>query len=156
MTQAADPGRYIPWLLAGGFGFALAVNSVMTYLAVSSQPGLWVEHAYEKGLAHNTALQAASDHAAAGWLITPSIAADGALDVAIDDASGAPLAVEDLAGRLIHPVHAGNDVPLAFQSDGRGHWRVPAAELPHGQWELAVEARHGRDRLQATRRMRLP
>lgn len=154
-SSDAPTGRYIPWLLAGGFAVALSINGVMAYLAVTSNPGLWVEHAYERGLAHNQALKAAAESAGVGWRVLTTVT-PGLLSLDLRDGDGGPLDAQSVAGLLRRPVHGGGDLPLDFVRSSAGRWEVVTAALPPGQWELEVTLRHGGDRLHSSHRIRLP
>lgn len=156
MTKEPRSGRLIPWILGGAFFFSLSINGLMTWIAISSHPGVSVEHAYERGLAHNEALHAAAAVAVAGWQPQVLSVRDGSIRISLLAADGAPLSASEVAGRLRHPARSGQDMALTFTSLDSGGWSATPAHLPSGQWDLELDVRSGDDRLQNTRRIVLP
>ena len=55
--------RWIPWAIVACFAVVFAVNGGFVYFALSSWPGLTVDHAYSDGLAYNTVIDEAAKEA---------------------------------------------------------------------------------------------
>lgn len=153
-VRAERRSRWIPLALFGSFALLLAADGVFVYLAVSSNPGVAVPNAYERGLAHNEVLRAAAAQEALGWTGTVTVMPDGdAVELRLTDRDGAPIWGAALRGRLARVVEDRDDRQLDFVARGDGRYLAPLADAGPGLWELAVTAARGSDRYQIVRRI---
>ena len=160
-SKAAQRGSWIPWIFVGGFGVVLVVNAIMVYVAATTWTGIAVNRAYDKGLTYNRNLEAAARQEALGWDVslaaeaTPDLAGElaGTVEVALRDASGAPLHRAEVVVVFERPTHEGHDFAVELTPSGAGTYTAPfAAPLP-GLWDLRLVATKGGDRFVSTERV---
>lgn len=152
-ASAADPrpaprwSRFIPWMFVGGFAIVIAVNGTLIYFAQSSFSGLETEHAYERGLNYNQALEAAAAQDALGWhgQITLTEAAGGQYDLSVQFADRQAMPIDNLAveAHLRRPSNAGMDLSVPLQRRGNGRYAAAIALPAPGQWDVRIVARDG-------------
>lgn len=142
---ATKRSRWIPWAFVGGFGIVVIANVILVLFALDSWTGLETEQAYQRGLAYNRTLDAATAQAALGWKTTlgfePSGPSRGRLAVSFVDSAGRPINGLSVSVRLVRPTHEGFDHQVSLVPEAAGRYVVPL-ELPlPGQWQVRVEAR---------------
>jgi nitrogen fixation protein FixH len=153
----ARAGSWIPWIFIAGFGVVLVANGTLIYVAASTWTGIAVNRAYDKGLTYNRNLEAAARQAALGWesTVNATVTADltGTVEVALRDASGAPLNRAEVVVQFERPTHEGHDFMVQLAADGAGSYAAPfAAPLP-GVWDLRLIATRGDDRYVTAKRV---
>ena len=94
VPEATRRSRWIPWTFVGGFGVVVVANVFLILFALNSWTGLETDQAYQRGLAYNHTLDAATAQAARGWKTTlgfePSGPSSGRLAVSFADPAGKP------------------------------------------------------------------
>lgn len=151
--MAADPrpaprwSRFIPWIFVGGFAIVVAVNGTLIYFAQSSFSGLDTEHAYERGLDYNRALEAAAAQDEVGWQgrITLAEADDGRHELAVQFADKQAMPIDSLSveAHLRRPSNAGMDLSVPLQRQGNGRYAAAITLPAPGQWDVRIVARDG-------------
>ncbi len=131
--------RLIPWYFVLFFAVVIAVNVVFVTLALRSQPGVITDHAYEKGLAYNKVVDAASAQAALGWQGEISVAEGAGLTrqvtLTLKDKQHKPLVAQQLVLKATRPTQSGLDFEVTVKGNA-GDITFP--EL--GVWELRAFA----------------
>lgn len=144
MDMPSRKSRWIPWTFVAGFGVVVAVNAVLIVFAMTSWSGLETEQAYQKGLAYNETLAAATEQEARGWTTTLSFTPDGALSGALAftlmDEGGEPILGAEVVARIVRPTVTGYDQTVVLESQGKGRYAA-RLDLPMaGQWQVDLEA----------------
>lgn len=151
MATRRQDGWWYPWTFVGGMAVVIAVNVVLTVLAVSTFPGIETEDHYERGVAYNDALAGARAQAALGWsaeiryeAAAPAGIAGayaGQLVAMLNDKRGQPVSGLDVDVRLVRPTHDGFDTQAKLARRGDGAY-ASAVTLPlPGQWDAHLVAR---------------
>jgi nitrogen fixation protein FixH len=142
LLPGARRSHWIPWAFVAFFGVVLAANGIMIVVALATWPGLQTEHAYQRGLASDEALQAAAAQAALGWRVGFAFEQIGqrAGTVRLDLADRFGNTLQDATVRVafVRPTHDGYDrqIELPHYYGGRYLDRI---DLPlSGQWEAQV------------------
>jgi len=155
-----EAGRWIPLVLVALLGLLVTVQACFAYLAISTDPGVAVPNAYERGLAHNAVLHEAAKEAKLGWRVTlenrGGTEHGGTLVVVAVDAATRRL--DDLAvtGLVQRPLQGGLDERLAFHNVGNGVY-LATYDLPlPGLWQLDLLLEHGTAREQRSMRFSAP
>lgn len=152
MSQAAGSsgktitGRMVLFALLGFFALVATVNGAFIVMALRSHPGVADENAYVDGLAYNRTLAAAEAQRALGWQVSLTAGDGPAGEIRLQalDEAGAPVAATGVRLSLRHPGRKDADREMAMIADGGGVWRVPAGDLPRGNWDVqALIARAG-------------
>jgi nitrogen fixation protein FixH len=142
--------RIIPWYFVAFFLVVFTVDGIMATLAIRGNPGVVTDHAYEKGLAYNSAVRAQQQQEARGW--KSEIALEGALlHVTLRDAAGAVLVPQQLTARFIRPTSTGMDFEVTMQQ-GKAMIDFPAP----GLWEVRIHARVDGVAYQQSKRLVVP
>jgi len=136
--------RWIPWSFVAFFAVVLIANGSLVVLAVKSWPGLETSSAYQRGLAYNKMLAAASEQAELGWKVGFHFVQDGprrgVVQVDLEDRFGNLLRQAEVRAQFVRPTSEGSDLRLhlAHQTGGRYQAEV---ELPlEGQWDVRIAA----------------
>lgn len=142
--ETARRSRWIPWAFVGGFGVVVVANLGLILFALNSWTGLETDQAYQKGLAYNQTLAAATAQAARGWTTTlgfePSGPLSGRLAVSFEDSSGRPVTGLSVTAWLIRPTQEGFDQQVRLRAEAAGRYAA-ALDLPlAGQWQVRIEA----------------
>lgn len=141
-VPAARRSRWIPWAFVAFFGVVLAANAVMIVLAITTWPGLQTQQAYQRGLAHDEALDAAAAQAALGWQVAFAFeqtgARTGALRLDLADRFGHTLRDAEVQAALVRPTHGGHDLVVAVPHHYGGRYLHDVALPLAGQWEARV------------------
>jgi nitrogen fixation protein FixH len=131
-------GWHMTAVMAGFFAVVIAVNFVMASDAVRTFGGVVVENSYVAGQRYNGWLAEARAQDRLGWQAEASAAKD-TLVVRLSDANG-PIDGALVAVDAEHPL--GRLPGRAFALSGTGDGRyVGAHALPHGRWQVRIEAR---------------
>ena len=149
MTAPRLTGRHVLFLFGGFFLTVIGVNVAMVTLALDTFTGTDVDGAYVKGLNYNAAIEQRALEASYGY--------EAALEVTRDAAGNARIAARYAQGGaaadgltvealLRHPVNAHLDRTVALAAKGGGLYEAETADLPAGQWDVALTARD-RDRI---------
>lgn len=152
-TDARDPrpaprwSRFIPWMFAGGFAIVIAVNGALVYFAQSSFSGLETEHAYERGLHYNQALEAAAAQEALGWrgeiTLVKALNDQYELAVHVADRQAMPIDGLEVEAYLRRPANGGLDQSVPLHRQGGGRYAAEIALPALGQWDVRIVARDG-------------
>ena len=145
MTGPRPSDRWIPWYFVAFFATLVSVLGVMAYFAVHSYSGLVTQHAYEKGLAYNTTLQAAAQQEALGWkgtfTLTPAETPETfRAAFTLRDAAEAPLNNATVKLWLMRPTEDGLDQTLPLAPEGKGRYSATVRLPRHGQWQAQLAA----------------
>jgi nitrogen fixation protein FixH len=134
--------RWIPWVFVAFFGVVLAANAAMVVIAIASWPGLETQQAYQRGLAHDDALEAAAAQAALGWEVEFAFEQTGertgALRLDLADRLGNRLQDAEVRAALVRPTHDGHDLVVAVPHHYGGRYLQEVALPLAGQWEARV------------------
>lgn len=138
-------GRHVAAMFIGGFGIIIAVNVALATNAVRTFPGLETANSYVASQSFDDRRTAQE---ALGWRVEAAYT-DGALRVAILDATGSPAPIRDLAAHIGRPTEARDDIDLDLQQGAipldlaPGIWRLDlAGSAPDGTvFQKAVEFR---------------
>lgn len=135
--SAVDPNRskWIPWVFVGGMGLVVVVNAGLVFAALSTFTGVTVGQSYDRGRSYNNVLAAAARQEALGWSAQVSLR-EGALDVAVRDREGLPVAGR-LEGVLQRPLER-TALPLDFAALGPGRFLAAVTPGQPGQWEARL------------------
>ncbi|MER2520797.1 MAG: FixH family protein [Bdellovibrionales bacterium] len=162
MVNVVDPRscRWVPWSIAGAFALLTAVLGLMTYLSIHDFPGLWTEHAYEKGLAYNAALKAASAQDALGWkgelTATPEQDRQIAVNFKLTASEAKPIEGAQVKLWFVRPASAAMDREIALKPLENGHYAASATLPASGVWDLKVSAVYAGQNYQLTKRIMVP
>jgi nitrogen fixation protein FixH len=136
--------RWIPLLFFVFFGVILAVNGGMIVAAFVSWPGLETTSAYQRGLAYNRMLAAATEQAELDWKVGFDFTQDGArhgvIRVDLEDRFGNLLQDALVRAQFVRPTSEGHDLTVELVHQTGGRYRA-AVDLPlDGQWDIHVAA----------------
>ena len=136
--------RWIPWSFVAFFVLVLAANGSMIVAAFSTWPGLETTSAYQRGLAYNRTLAAASEQAGLGWRVGFDFNQDGprygVIQVDFADRFGNLIEDAEVQARFVRPTHQGVDRSVEIIHRGGGRYQAPI-ELPlDGQWDVHLTA----------------
>jgi nitrogen fixation protein FixH len=134
--------RWIPWAFVAFFGVVLAANAAMVVSAIISWPGLETQQAFQRGLAHDDALEAAAAQAALGWQVAFAFEQTGertgALRLDLADRFGNTLQDAKVRAALVRPTHGGHDLAVDVPHHYGGRYLQDIALPLAGQWEVRV------------------
>lgn len=135
MAEREFTGRHALILFVGAFAVIIGVNLALAWSAVKTFPGLEVKNSY-------VASQEFDDRRAAqealGWEVSAR-ASGGLLILAINDAHGHPVQVDQLHAVLGRATHVKDDLEPSFEFDGAAY--VAPVELAPGNWNIRMTAR---------------
>ena len=151
---------WIPWLIVAFFGFVVAANGIMVYIAMSSFTGLQTEGPYVRGLEYNQVLAAERAERALGWTVTvefrPAGGGRGRIVARAQDAAGAPLDGAVVTVRLVRPTQDGYDMKVTLADESGGIYAADV-ELPlPGLWEIQTQIVHRSDTYRTAQRTAAP
>ncbi len=146
------PAWRSPWLI-GWFALVaivLAVNGVMIYFAVTTNPGLVIEDYYDRGqyYEHHLASRLAQDP---GWALSadlPQHLKAGQAQVirfSVSDEAGQPVAVDGVTFYAYRPSDVGRDFSLPMEIEAPGRYAVTVNFPLIGVWDALFAARLGGD-----------
>ena len=128
------------------FGVVFAVNGYMAYSAVSTFTGETEASPYEHGLAYEKDIDAAKAQAALGWSVSGHVARDdsgaAAIEIRMQDASGAPVRGLGVTARLDSPANVKFDTTTALAETAPGVYTGRVVVRP-GPWDFEIEAAQG-------------
>ncbi len=123
--------KWIPWYFVLFFAVIAVVDGVFVYVAITTQPGVVTEQAYEKGLAFNDVLAKAK---AQPDLNQKAVYEDGFLRWELMDADNTPITNAAVIAKIIRSVQDGYDFEIALIHKGHGLYET-VMDLPlPGQW----------------------
>lgn len=163
MKKERPDGWWYPWIFVGAMLFVVFINGIMVFIALDSWTGLETEGHYQKGLAYNQNLEAASAQEALGWQVKLDVTVAGSsgsarvvdVDTEFTGPDGMPLEGLDVSALLLRPTHEGHDREIKLNDQGNGRYSA-RVELPlAGQWSARIHAFHGDKVFQMERRVRL-
>jgi len=138
--------RWIPWLIAAGFGIVVLVNGIMVYFAMESFSGLTADNYYQRGLHYNDVISAEQKQEKLHWGVEMAFKQTGdkhgRLSLHAVDGNGIPLNGAVVTVRLERPVQAGHDMYVTLAAAGDGLYAADV-DLPfRGQWEILAQIKH--------------
>jgi nitrogen fixation protein FixH len=144
------PAWRSPWIIAwfALVGVFLAVNGVMIYLAVTTNPGLVVEDYYDRGQHYeqHLASQMARDP---GWVLRAEIPRDikagetRGIQFFAADKDGQPLVLDQVTFYAYRPSDKGRDFSVPMEGDGPGHYVAEVRFSDIGVWDGVFSVRIG-------------
>lgn len=163
-TIAFEPSRsptsrFIPWLFVAGMLLVIAVNGVLIFFATTTWSGLATGHAYEQGLAYNTALAAQAKQDALGWTFDVRLqpAAGGAsLLVGAGAADGWVLSGLTVEAVLQRPLGDADTRRVMLSPVAEGLYAAALAPLAPGQWDVHLTVSRGDQHARVSRRLIAP
>jgi len=132
--------KWIPWFFVMFFAVIFAVNAVFVTVAIKTQPGTVVDHAYERGLHYNATLAGHAAQEALGWDAAIVLRADNILQVSLRDETGAPLDGAEIIAKVQRPVQDGYDFDVTLLPAGTGRYSAPFNAPLFGQWQVRIFA----------------
>lgn len=146
------PGWKSPWVRAsiGLVITVLAVNGVMVYLAVTTNPGLVVEDYYERGQSYERTLfsKEARDP---GWVLSADIPQDISAGVrtrirfVLVDKAGQPVTPDGVELFIYRPSDATRDFSVTMTEEAPGRYLAEVSFPLIGVWDTLVAAHNGDD-----------
>lgn len=127
-------GTHVFWGFAASFGVIIAVNLVLAFSAVKTFPGLEVKNSYTASQQFDERRTAQQ---ALGWTVRASHQ-HGVLTLAITDAEGRPVEVQQLEATVGRATNVSQDSTPEFRFDGTSYF-APAA-LGDGNWNIRMQA----------------
>lgn len=138
-------GYHATVILIAFFAIVIAVNVLMTTLAIGTFGGALVDNSYVASQKFNGWLKEARAEKKLGWLISPPERdGDQFLSLTISDSSGADLQGAKVEMRAEHPLGQAPARRVEFHAISRGLYRS-AVSLPRGRWKLWLRVTHGKD-----------
>lgn len=152
LVATPTPAWRSPWVI-GWFalvGSVLAINAVMVYLAIKTNPGLVVDDYYDRGQHYEQTLVSnlAKDP---GWSmrveLPPKIMKGQAQEVrfSVLDKAGQPVTVDGVTFYAYRPSDITRDFSLPMTPGGPGLYVVQASFPDIGVWDLVFGVRQGAD-----------
>jgi nitrogen fixation protein FixH len=146
------PAWRSPWVI-GWFALVLsvlAVNGVMIYFAVTTNPGLVVEDYYDRGqyYEHHLASKLAQDP---GWTMRVELPQEIKVGEAqvlrfhVLDKAGQPVASDAATFFAYRPSDVSRDFSLPMEPEGPGRYAVRVSFPLMGVWDTVFAARLGQD-----------
>lgn len=153
MTISIDTPRdkRIPLYFVAFFLFLALVDGIMVTIAIRTHTGTVTDHPYEKGLAYNQVVQAASIQENLGWKgnigFKQTGSLKGMLSFHLEDKEGKPLLPGSLRVTFTRPTQKGIDFELNMDTPSQ------AITFPvKGAWEVRIYAHYrGADYQQSKR-----
>lgn len=156
----ANSCRWVPWGIAGGFALLTGVLGTMTWLALHNFPGVWTEHAYEKGLSYNAALKASSEQSALGWKgdvsVTPKQDHVVEVDFALKNAASQPVNGAQVKLWFVRPSSSSLDRAIDMLPKTDGHYAAIETLPAPGVWDIKLSATREGKNYQMTKRIVTP
>lgn len=147
MTDLTFRDKMIPWYFVMFFMFVALVDGVMVTLAVRTNSGLITDHAYEKGLAYNTVVEAKNRQDELGWNAAASW--DGkALHVTVTDGKGATILPDKIMVHFSRPTRSGIDFEADIAPAGS-----PVTFPASGIWDARIYVSYQGNTYQRSRRL---
>lgn len=148
----ATPAWRSPWVI-GWFalvGSVLAINGVMVYLAIQTNPGLVVDDYYDRGQHYEKTLisNLAKD---LGWSMQaempPQVMAGQtqAIRFSVVDKAGQYVAVDGVTFYAYRPSDITRDFSLPMTQEGPGRYVVQANFPIYGVWDVVFGVSQGAD-----------
>lgn len=134
MAQREFTGKHAAAVFVGAFAVIIGVNIALAWNAVQTFPGLEVANSYVASQEFDTRRAAQQ---ALGWSVRAD-AQGGQVILAITDASGTPVEVEELSAVVGRATHVEDDVAPEFKFDGTAY--VAPIELGTGNWNIRMVA----------------
>lgn len=133
--------RHIPFYFIAFFVALAIVDGTMVTIAIRTHTGLVTDHPYERGLAYNQVVQAASlqdEQAWKGTIVFKQIAQQkGVLMFRLNDKSGKVLMLDSVYAEFIRPTQQGMDFSVIMEGIDS------AVTLPaKGVWDIRIHASH--------------
>ena len=149
-------GWHVLGIVVAFFAIVIAVDVSFAVWAYRTFPGEVSATPYEDGIAYNRKLAQLKAQAGLGWAPVATAAPDGAIQVEVRDAGGAPVRGLRLTGRLERPATEVGRIVPTFREREPGVYVAQAGRL-HGAWDatLVLVDPNGR-RFEAERRLAWP
>ena len=146
------PGCKSPWVIAwlGLVVVVLAVNAVMVYLAIATNPGLVVEDYYERGRNMERTMFS-KDARDPGWVLSTDIPQEinaGELTKIrffLVDKAGQPVTPDAVDLYVYRPSDAKRDFSVVMTEEAPGRYMAEVFFPLVGIWDTLVAARNGED-----------
>lgn len=149
--------RWIPAIFFAMFGVIILVNGIMIYLALDSFTGLQTRNHYREGLAYNEHLEAQRKQDALGWQVETDLLdqrdRSGRLRLAVTNAEGATLSLDQARLRFIRPGDPNLDFMQSLSVSGPGPYETQVAWPAEGVWDMKLTIFKGGDSYQINRRL---
>ena len=146
------PAWKSPWVIAwiALVVIVLAVNGVMIYLAIATNPGLVVDDFYERGQNYERTMLS-KDARNPGWTLRADIPQDIDAGVSIPirfflvDKAGQPVTPDSVELFVYRPSDSTRDFSLVMKEEGPGRYMADVSFPLIGVWDTLVAARQGED-----------
>lgn len=160
MTAQRQSGWWYPYIFVAAFVVVLIVNFTMAYFASTTFSGLATERPYEKGLAYNSAIEAARRQEEMGWTVDlkvePRDNHAASVTVTYLDKAGKPVDDMKVEAEFVRPTAKGHDSKVALAHVAPGTYAVIQPLPLAGVWDLGVIARGADASYQLSRRIVAP
>jgi len=141
-----------PWVIAwfALVASVLAINALMVYFAIQSNPGLVVDDYYDRGQHYEKTLASrlAKDP---GWSMQPEMpigikaGESRALRFTLTDKAGQPVSADGVTFYAYRPSDVTRDFSLPMTLEGPGRYVVEASFPVMGMWDTLFAVRQGAD-----------
>jgi nitrogen fixation protein FixH len=152
LAATPTPAWRSPWVIGwlALVGSVLAINGVMVYFAIKTNPGLVVDDYYDRGQHYEKTLVSnlAKDP---GWSMRADMPAKvmaGQTQVvrfSILDGAGQPVTVDGVTLYAYRPSDVTRDFSLPMTPEGPGRYVVQSSFPVIGVWDLVFGVRQGAD-----------
>jgi nitrogen fixation protein FixH len=146
------PAWRSPWIIAwfALVASVLAINALMVYFAIQSNPGLVVDDYYDRGQHYEKTLASrlAKDP---GWSMQPEMpigikaGESRALRFTLTDKAGQPVSADGVTFYAYRPSDVTRDFSLPMTLEGPGRYVVEASFPVMGMWDTLFAVRQGAD-----------
>jgi len=158
--QKPIPAWKSPWVIGwiALIATVLAVNLLMVYLAIETNPGLVTEDFYDRGQDYerNMASKLARDP---GWNLHADVPSDlvighpSTIRFFITDKAGQPVSPDTVRFFAYRPSDATRDFALPMIEEGKGRYMVKVIFPLLGVWDTLVAVGRGEDEYNLSKRI---
>ncbi len=136
-------GRFVAWCFILFFALIVTVNGIFAYKAITTQPGVITQNAYEKGLAYNDMLEKAKSQPKITQQVSYN---DGILRWKLIDEQGNFITNAVVKARIIRIIKDGNDFDIELKHKGGGVYEVKFSLPYKGVWEAKLSSKWDNDK----------
>jgi len=150
--QKPLPAWKSPWVIAwiALVVIVIAVNGVMIYLAITTNPGLVVDDFYERGQSYERTMVSKGARNP-GWMLRADIpqSIDAGVSIPIRfflvDKAGQPVTPDGVELFVYRPSDSTRDFSVVMKEEAPGRYMAEVSFPLIGVWDTLVAARRGED-----------
>lgn len=132
--------KWIPWYFVTFFVVFMTLDSIFVYLAISTNTGVVIDQAYEKGLAYNQILNEAEAQKKIDLRENASFK-NGELIWKLENSNGNAIDGAIVKAHIIRAVQDGYDFDISLRYSGDGIYSAPVETTLKGAWTAKLEAK---------------